>query len=106
MIALLLLLIATGAGLRILRLLRVYDELSLGERIVFSVGIGLGVLALLMFAMGVLGVITLFSGLLVLIALAGGSYTALREVWPGLRVACGSSLRGLRYPPNLFLAAF
>ncbi|MEO5953137.1 MAG: hypothetical protein ABIQ44_11785, partial [Chloroflexia bacterium] len=74
----LLLLIATGVGLRLLRLLRVYNALRLSERLLFGVALGLGALALLMLAMGLLGIITLISGLIVLIVLAGSSYTTLR----------------------------
>ena len=100
----LLLLVATGTGLRLLRLLRVYQMLSLGERLLFSLALGLGALSLLMFAMGLMGVIDLPAGLLVLSALAAGSYAPLREIWPHFGPFAHAALRGLRYPPNLFLA--
>lgn len=105
LIVLLLLLIAAGAGLRLLRLLRVYDALQIAERIVFATSLGLGALALLMLAMGLLGFINLFTGLTVLAVLAGISYTAWHDIWPELRGAVASALQGLRYAPNLLLAA-
>jgi hypothetical protein len=100
----LLLLVATGLGLRLLRLLRAHHILSLGERLLFSLALGLGALSLLMFAMGLMGLIDMPAGLLVLAALAGGAYAPLREIWPHFGPSARAALRALRYPPNLFLA--
>lgn len=98
------LLIATGVGLRLLRLLRVYDALSLGERIVFGLALGLGALALLMMLMGLASIIYLPAGLLVLLALAGGSYKALRDMWLDLVVEIPSLFQGLRSQSNRIYA--
>lgn len=104
LIVALLLLIATGVGLRLLKLQRIYAWLSVGERLLFGVTIGLGALSLLMFVIGLLDVLYLPVGVILLVALAASAYRALREIWPEAVVACRDVLKGLRYPPNLFLA--
>ena len=96
---------ATGTGLRILRALRVAEALSAGERLVFGMGLGYGVLALLMLGMGLVGLIYLPVGLGVLallVALAAGPVAGeLRRADPVLRLC--HIVGQVRYPPTLFL---
>lgn len=95
---------ATGAGLRLLRLLKLEPLLSVGERLVFGMLLGYGLLALLVLAVGLAGLLYLPAALIALHALGATGFRAListlRQVGRPLR----SAINGLRYPPNLFLA--
>lgn len=101
----------TGAGLRILALTlpppfrgRAGERVSIGERLIFAVALGYGLLAYLTFALGLLGLLywQLVLGLIIVLAAIGLSplQAALHEAWPPLR----AGLASLRYPPNFFLA--
>lgn len=96
--------IAAGAGLFILRLSRVSPLLSVGERLLFGTLLGYGTISMMVLAAGLLGLLYAPVVLGVLAALAAIGFvpltTTLREATPALRDA----LNGLRYPPNLFLA--
>ncbi|HYO50725.1 MAG TPA: hypothetical protein VEW94_12815 [Chloroflexia bacterium] len=96
--------IACGVGLMMLRLLGVAGLLSIGERLVFGMALGYGVLGFAMLGMGVLGLVYLPVALAVLAALAVMAYGPLRDAWRDLRPALGKARRGLRYRPNIFLA--
>ncbi|MDQ3927900.1 MAG: DUF1420 family protein, partial [Chloroflexota bacterium] len=96
--------IATGMGLVLLRLLRVEPLLSVGERLLFGVMLGYGTLSLLVLGVGLVGLLYTPTVLLLLTALAAVGFRpligTLQEAAPAFRRALGS----LRYPPNLFLA--
>src|SRR5947208_955615 len=96
--------IALGAGLRLLRMLKVAPLLSLGERLIFGMALGYGLLGFIMLAMGLLGVIyrPLSFGLLALLLIAG--FAPLRDDAPLLWATLRRAAAGLRYPPNAFLA--
>jgi hypothetical protein len=95
--------IATGVGLVVLRLLRVAFLLSLGERLLFGTLLGYGTISLLVLGVGLMGLLYTPVVLVILVALAiVGSVPLVRtlqEAAPALR----SALNSLRYPPNLFL---
>ncbi|HYP19537.1 MAG TPA: hypothetical protein VEY08_05630, partial [Chloroflexia bacterium] len=96
--------IAAGTGLALLRLLRVAPLLTVGERLLFGTLLGYGTISLLVLGVGLLGLLYTPVVLIILAALAAIGFLpltrALREVRPALHRA----LDGLRYPPNLFLA--
>src|SRR5687767_11523551 len=62
-------LLGLGAGLRVLGLLGVAGLLSAGERLLFGLALGYGVLAFLMLAVGLLGILYLPVGLVLLAGL-------------------------------------
>ncbi|HEX8219833.1 MAG TPA: DUF1420 family protein [Chloroflexia bacterium] len=96
--------IAAGTGLSLLRLLRAAPLLTVGERLLFGTLLGYGTISLLVLGVGLLGLLYTPVVLAILTALAATGFrpltTALREAAPPLRRA----LNSLRYPPNLFLA--
>ncbi len=97
--------IALGTGLHALNRARIAPMLSVGERLVFGLGLGYGVLAFCMLGMGLLGLIYLPVGLIVLAVLVVLSYRPLVAELRSIRVCTLRALRAVRYPPNLFLAA-
>jgi hypothetical protein len=88
----------------LLRLLGVARLLSIGERLVFGMALGYGVLGFAMLGMGLLGLVYLPVALVVLGLLAVVAYGPLRDTWRDLRPALNEARRGLRYRPNIFLA--
>ncbi|MDQ5825873.1 MAG: hypothetical protein M3441_16895 [Chloroflexota bacterium] len=96
--------IATGAGLVLLRLLRVAPLLSVGERLLFGVMLGYGIISLLVLGVGLVGLLYAPVVLCILAVLTIVGFrpltNTLREAAPAFR----NALNGLRYPPNLFLA--
>lgn len=97
--------VATGAGLVVLRLLRVEHLLSVGERLLFGLLLGYGVIALLVLAIGLVGLLYLPVALAMLLLLAALGVRPLAATLRQARVPLRNALSSLRYPPNFFLAA-
>ncbi|HEX8229255.1 MAG TPA: glycosyltransferase family 39 protein, partial [Chloroflexia bacterium] len=96
--------IAAGAGLVVLRLLRVAPLLSTGERLLFGTLLGYSTMSMLVLAAGLLRLLytPVVLGVLAILAAVGAVplLATLREAAPAFR----NALNSLRYPPNLFLA--
>jgi hypothetical protein len=102
-VAALLMAVAAGTGLAILRLLRLSQRLSTGERLVFGTALGLGAMSFLMLGLGLTRLLYLPAALAGLLALSMVAVTSLWREWPRMRHATKGSFRALRYPPLLFL---
>lgn len=97
--------IAAGVGILLLRLLRVAASLTVGERLVFGVVLGYGAISLPVLALGLVGLLYTPSVLLLLVALAAIGFRPLADTLRLARPTARRALDSLRYPPNLFLAA-
>src|SRR6266566_4653325 len=93
--------IAVGVGQVLLRLLGVEQLLSVGERLIFGLALGYGVLSFLMFGTGLLGVLYTPLALLMLALLAVVAYRPFVVVARDANPAIRRAWDGLRYPPNL-----
>ncbi|MEA2574913.1 MAG: hypothetical protein QOH93_2211 [Chloroflexia bacterium] len=96
--------IATGVGLVMLRLLRVTPVLSLGERLLFGTMLGYGTMSLLVLAVGLLGLLYTPVVLVILVALAALGLPLLARTFWEAAPALRNAFNNLRYLPNLFLA--